>query len=42
MITGELLSGYAVKQVIAPGFYMRQGKIWWGFKGLLPGEWIRL
>ncbi len=30
------------KQVIAPGFEMRQGKMWWGFAGLLPSEWIKL
>ncbi len=29
-------------QVIAPGFRMRQGKMRWGFKGLLPYEWIKL
>lgn len=30
------------KQVIAPGFEMCQGKMWWGFSGLLPSEWIKL
>ena len=30
------------KHVIAPGFVMREGKMWWGFKGLLPERWIKL
>lgn len=39
---GAWLAGYPAKQIIAPGFEMRQGKMWWGFKGLLPEEWIKL
>jgi len=39
---GAWLAGHPVKQVIAPGFEMRQGKMWWGFEGLLPKEWIKL
>jgi hypothetical protein len=27
------------KRVIAPGFEMRQGKMWWGFDGLIPKDW---
>ena len=39
---GAWLAAHPGKQVIAPGFEMRQGKMWWGFKGLLPKEWIKL
>lgn len=39
---GAWLSANAEKQVIAPGFEMRQGKMSWGFKGLLADEWIKL
>lgn len=39
---GAWLAGYAGKLVIAPGFEVREGKMWWGFKGLLPAEWIKL
>lgn len=39
---GAWLAAHPDKQVIAPGFEMRQGKMWWGFKGLLPDAWIRL
>ena len=39
---GAWLTANPAKQVIAPGFEMRQGKMCWGFKGLLPGEWVRL
>lgn len=39
---GAWLAGHAGKHVIAPGFEMRQGKMCWGFKGLLPKSWIRL
>jgi hypothetical protein len=28
--------------VIAPGFVMREGKMWWGFEGLLPERWIKV
>jgi hypothetical protein len=39
---GAWLATNANKQVIAPGFEMRQGKMSWGFSGLLPDEWIKL
>jgi hypothetical protein len=39
---GAWLATNGSKQVIAPGFEMRKGKMWWGFKGLLPEEWIKL
>ena len=39
---GAWLAENAQKQVIAPGFEMRHGKMWWGFEGLLPDEWIKL
>ena len=39
---GAWLAGQFPKHVIAPGFEMRRGKMSWGFKGLLPEEWIRL
>lgn len=39
---GAWLAAQPGKQVIAPGFEMRQGKMWWGFEGLLPSEWIKL
>ena len=39
---GAWLASHAGKHVIAPGFEMRFGKMWWGFKGLLPSEWIKL
>lgn len=39
---GAWLASNPAKQVIAPGFEMRQGNMWWGFKGLLPNEWIKL
>lgn len=39
---GAWLAGHAGKQVIAPGFEMREGKMWWGFEGLLPVDWIKL
>lgn len=39
---GAWLAEHGGKQVIVPGFEMRQGKMWWGFKGLVPREWIRL
>lgn len=28
--------------VIAPGFVMTKGKMWWGFDGLLPERWIKV
>lgn len=39
---GAWLAERAGNQVIMPGFEMRQGKMWWGFMGLLPERWIRL
>jgi hypothetical protein len=39
---GAWLAAHPSKQVIASGFEMRQGKMWWGFRDLLPGEWIKL
>jgi len=39
---GAWLAGYADKQIIAPGVEIRQAKMWWGFDGLLPAEWIKL
>jgi hypothetical protein len=39
---GAWLAAHPDKRVIAPGFEMRQGKMSWGFKGLLPDKWIKL
>jgi hypothetical protein len=39
---GAWLATHADKIVIAPGFEMGEGKMSWGFKGLLPKEWIKL
>lgn len=39
---GAWLAQSPGKHVIAPGFELRQGKMWWGFDGLLPHEWIKL
>ena len=39
---GAWLSASADKHVIAPGFEKRTGKMWWGFDGLLPEEWVKL
>jgi len=39
---GAWLAGHPGKRVIAPGFEMREGKMWWGFHGLLPDEWLKL
>ena len=39
---GAWLSACEGKQVIAPGFEMREGKMSWGFEGLIPKEWIKL
>jgi len=39
---GAWLAANPAKRVIAPGFEMLQGKMSWGFKGLLPIEWIKL
>jgi hypothetical protein len=39
---GAWLAANPAKQVIAPGFEMQHGKMCWGFKGLLPSEWIKI
>ena len=39
---GAWLSSSVGKRVIAPGFKLREGKMSWGFDGLLPSEWIKL
>jgi hypothetical protein len=39
---GAWLGSNPSKQVIAPGFEMREGKMWWGFDGLIPDQWIKL
>lgn len=39
---GAWLAEHAGKQVIAPGFEMREGKMSWGFGGLLPEAWLKL
>jgi len=39
---GAWMAAYAEKQVITPGFEMRQGKMCWGFKGLFPSEWLKI
>ena len=39
---GAWLSQQKNKIIIAPGFEIRQGKMWWGFDGLLPESWIKL
>jgi hypothetical protein len=39
---GAWLAENSDKQIIAPGFEMRQGKMSWGFAGLLPDRWIKL
>lgn len=39
---GAWLATNSSKQVIAPGFEMRYGRMWWGFDGLLPESWIKL
>lgn len=38
---GAWLGNHIEKIVIAPGFELREGVAWWGFKGLLPDEWIK-
>ena len=37
---GAWLAASPDKLVVAPGFEKRDGVSWWGFKGLLPEEWI--
>jgi len=39
---GAWLAEHANKIVIAPGFEKRDGKMWWGFDGLLPDKWLML
>lgn len=39
---GAWLSMCPGKIVIAPGLEKRAGTTWWGFKGLLPDDWIKL
>jgi len=39
---GAWLAAHVGKIIIAPGFEMRQGKMWWGFEGLLPKDWVKL
>jgi hypothetical protein len=39
---GGWLASNPSKQVIAPRFEMREGKMSWGFDGLLPDQWIKL
>ena len=39
---GAWLAQHRDKHVIAPGFEKRHGKMWWGFDGLLPDDWIKL
>jgi hypothetical protein len=39
---GAWLAKNPYKKVIAPGFKIQDGKTSWGFKGLLPNEWIKL
>ncbi len=39
---GAWLAANPSKHIIAPGFEMRHGKMQWGFKGLLPSEWVKL
>ena len=39
---GAWLAANPAKRVIAPGFEMREGKMAWGFYGLLPEEWLKL
>jgi hypothetical protein len=39
---GAWLSRNVDKIVIAPGFSIADGKMSWGFSGLLPSEWIKI
>jgi hypothetical protein len=39
---GAWLAEHPGQTVIAPGFVMREGKMWWGFEGLLPERWIKV
>jgi hypothetical protein len=38
---GAWLAGNVRKSIIAPGFELREGVAWWGFKGLIPQGWIK-
>ena len=38
---GAWLAAYSNKHIIAPGFVIREGKMAWGFDGLLPYHWIK-
>lgn len=38
---GAWLSENKEKTIIAPGFEKREGKMSWGFSGLLPQDWIK-
>lgn len=39
---GAWLSEFPKKIVIAPGFENRDGSLSWGFRGLLPDQWVKL
>lgn len=39
---GAWLASFPDKFIIAPGFEKRDGKMSWGFAGLLPSEWVKL
>lgn len=39
---GAWLANHADKVVLAPDFVIGNGKMSWGFKGLLPKKWIKL
>lgn len=39
---GAWLAEHLGKHVIAPGLEVREGKMWWGFEGLLPEEWLKV
>jgi hypothetical protein len=38
---GAWLARHGGKQIIAPGFELREGVAWWGFDGLLPEDWMK-
>ena len=38
---GAWLAENIDKNVIAPGFELREGSAWWGFEGLIPQSWIK-
>lgn len=39
---GAWLATNPHKIIIAPGFEKRDGKMWWGFYGLIPDEWVTI